>query len=295
MSENEGRDLSLVVATALSASAVMAAKAILGPTFNEMGEDLKKLYVSGRDKLIGAAYRKLPDPNDGKKANLRVVRDAFWSGAFTDDEICAEYFGGVLATSRSEDGKDDSNIQFLATIKSMSSSQLRLHYVIYTRLNQILCQSSDRINVADQDELNRKKVYFSTEELCYLGVRTDTDFNVLHRLGLLNSYRSHHEYIKGDVAQFVVREPNGIYSRSMAFSYSFVGPTIYGVLLLAVAHNRIGERNKWIVFDRERFGIFEGIALPELFAPTLDQLREQWISTIKKAKAANKLPWTRGD
>ena len=105
MSENEGRDLSLAVTTALTASGLIAAKAILGPTFNEIGEDLRKLYAVGRDRIIDAAYRKLSDPNDGKKANLRVVRDTLWSGAFSDDEICAEYFGGVLAGSRSEDGK----------------------------------------------------------------------------------------------------------------------------------------------------------------------------------------------
>jgi len=49
---------------------------------------------------------------DGKAANLRVTRDVIWNGAVTDDEVCAEYFGGILAASRTEDGKDDSAIQF---------------------------------------------------------------------------------------------------------------------------------------------------------------------------------------
>ena len=55
-----------------------------------------------------------------------------WNGAVTDDEVCAEYFGGILAASRTEDGKDDSAIQFVDCIKAMSAKQLHLHYAIST-------------------------------------------------------------------------------------------------------------------------------------------------------------------
>ena len=232
-----------------------ALKSLLGPTFAELGDDLKRLYAGGRDRIIAAACKKLRDPEDGKKANLRVARDVFWNGAFSDDEICAEYFGGVLAASRSNDGKDDRNIQFVATIKSLSSSQLRLHCFIYTRLNQLLCRSGKHVNVGMGEEIQAQKIYFLSLELESLGVRHDTDFPVLHQHGLLFDYKYTRHVVRGK-----------------SLPYSLAGPTTYGVLLFAAAHNRLDE---WTIFDRQEFGTFDGINLPQVFAPTLEQLVAQ--------------------
>lgn len=230
-----------------------AFRALLGPVLTELGEDLRKLYAVGRDKIITAGYQKLDDPGDGKKANLRVARDVFWSGAFTDEEICAEYFGGILATSRSSDGKDDSSIQFVTMIKSLSSSQLRLHYFIYTRLNQLLCRAGKRINVGDGKEIESQEIYFSLNDLVGLGVKTDTDFNVLYRNGLLGNYRTDEHVIE-----------------KRALQYALAIPTTFGVLLFAVAHNRFDD---WEEFDRQEFGTFKRVKLPRYFAPTLNELR----------------------
>jgi hypothetical protein len=133
-----------------------ALQKVFGPALTEIGEDLKKLYAKGRDRLVAAAYRKVEDPEDGKQANLRVTRDVLWNGAFTEDEVCAEYFGGILASSRSADGKDDDAIQFVDVIKSLSARQLRLHYVIYHSLNQIFVASGATVNVGQGLELGTK-------------------------------------------------------------------------------------------------------------------------------------------
>src|SRR5437870_5762225 len=90
-----------------------AVKKVLGPVLQEFGDDIKKLYAKGRDSILNAAYKKITNPDDGKRANLRVAHDVFSNGVFTDDEVCAEYFGGILATSRSDEGKDDAAIQFV--------------------------------------------------------------------------------------------------------------------------------------------------------------------------------------
>jgi hypothetical protein len=37
----------------------------------------------------------------------RTLQKLLTDGSFVDDEICAEYFGGVLASSRSQTGRDD--------------------------------------------------------------------------------------------------------------------------------------------------------------------------------------------
>lgn len=84
--------------------ASVAAKKVLGPTLDIIGSDLAGLYEIGRDKILEAAFNKIDNPDDGKFANLRVSRDVFMNGSFSYADISVEYFSGILASSRSEDG-----------------------------------------------------------------------------------------------------------------------------------------------------------------------------------------------
>jgi hypothetical protein len=232
-----------------------------GPALTEIGEDLKKIYAKGRDKLIAAAYRKIKNPDDGKQANLRVSRDVLWNGAFTEDEVCAEYFGGILASSRSVDGKDDDAIQFVDVIKSMSAKQLRLHYTIYNSLNKLLLLKGKKVNVAQSAEINRQPLCFAQMELSFeLGLKLDTDLNILHRQGLLAEYKTDMHKI----------------SEAATFPYAMVKPTTFGVLLYAAAFNRLDE---WRSFPSRDFGAFPDVPLPAFFAETLDELSKKIQST----------------
>jgi hypothetical protein len=229
-----------------------ALQKVLGPTLTEIGSDLQKLYAKGRDRIIAKAYRKIPNPEDGKRANLRVTRDALWGGAFTEDEVCAEYFGGVLASSRSEDGKDDAAIQFVDVIKSLSSKQLRLHYIIYNALNKLLVRSDKRVNVAQGTEIQTQQVWFSAVELLQLQIPIDTDLNILHRQSLLYRYET-------DVHT----------DEQKVIPYASANPTTFGVLLYSAAHARLAE---WRAFDREDFGDFSEIKMPAVYASSLAEL-----------------------
>jgi hypothetical protein len=230
-----------------------ALRKAFGPVLTEMGEDFRKLYAKGRDKLISAAYRKIRDPDDGKQANLRVTRDVLWNGAFTDDEVCAEYFGGIFAASRSPDGKDDDVIQFVDVIKSLSAKQLRLHYVIYNSLNKLFVAAGTPFNVAVSQEIQSKQVWFARIELDILSLKIDTDPNILFRQGLLHQY------------EFQIHTV----SEKQALPYVRVNPSTFGVLLYAVARNKLEE---WRLFDQRDFGDFPDIALPNSYASTLDDL-----------------------
>lgn len=228
----------------------------LGPTLEEMGQDIKKLYSVGRDKIINKAYRKIDDPDDGKKANPRVTWDTLSNGAFTDDEVCAEYFGGILASARSEDGKDDSAIQFVDVIKSLSSKQLHLHYVIYNALNKLFVAKSIAINVAQGIEIQNKEVWFSSIDLVHnCGLLIDTDLNILNRQGILYNYQTA-VYTVGD----------------KALPYASAKPTTFGILLYAIAHNRFSQ---WRDFNTIDYGDFEDITLPNMYALSLKELADK--------------------
>jgi len=229
-----------------------AAQKVLGPTLAEIGEDLRRVYAKGRDKLISAAFRKIPNPDDGKQANLRVTKDVLWNGAFTDDAVCAEYFGGILAASRSVDGKDDDAIQFVDVIKSLSSRQLHLHYAIYHSLNRQLVPIGKPVNVGKDSEIEKQSVWFLPDELRALDLRIDPDLNILYRLGLISQYRM--DLYPVD---------------NLALAYVSVHATTFGVLLYAAAHNRLAD---WRSFAEIDSGSFGEIGTPRSCASGLQEL-----------------------
>jgi len=220
----------------------------LGPVLVEIGDDLKRVYTKGRDKIIEKAYKKIDNPEDNKSANLRIAHDVLTNGAFTDNEICAEYFGGVLASSRSEGGENDDAMQLLNTIKSLSSKQLYLHYIIYNSLNKLLTAEETPINVGQSDQIQRKRIWLNLEELNKLKIKHDTDFNIL-----LESYQTNIHKI----------------SEMHLFPYACAAPTTYGVLLYSVAHNALP---KWRLFSQELFPDFDEVALPQKYAFSLNEL-----------------------
>ncbi len=230
---------------------------VLGPVLDEIGQDLAHVYAKGRDLIVGAAARKVANLDDGKSANLRVSRDVFWNGAFTDDELSAEYFGGILAASRSEDGKDDDVIQFVDVTKSLSSRQIHLHYVIFNRLNKLLAISGEEVNVGLSTDVQKLELWLSTVELEHnLQLSVDPGLNVLWRASLISEYE-HQSHDLGGGRQV---------------PYARVRPTTFGILLYAVAHNRVAE---WRQFATEDFGDFPNIALPSLWAPSQEAFLER--------------------
>ncbi|RYZ84399.1 MAG: hypothetical protein EOP06_18145 [Proteobacteria bacterium] len=213
-----------------------ALKKVLGPTLETVGKDIQGLYEVGRDMIIRSAENKVSE-EDGKTANLRVTRDVFWNGSYSNDEISAEYFGGVLASSRSDDGSDDSMVPIAETIKALSSGQLKLHYLIYRSLNELFVGRGIFLDVGRVSLMSTVKIWFFRSELEPL-ISSDfrTSLTILIRHGLIRSFdlKAHHEF--GAIVMVV--------------------PTSYGIITYAAAHNRFSE---WHEFSREHFGDFEGV------------------------------------
>ena len=241
---------------ALALPGEWAVKKLLGPTLEEIGGDLNKLYSVGRDKILKVAIRK-SNIDDDKKANLRVTRDVFWNGSFTNETICAEYFGGILASSRSTDGKDDRGVYYTDIIKSLSSQQLLLHYIIYHCLNKLwleMVPDKQRPNVGDATEIGIYNLWMSTIELEHTGVISiDKDLIALNSKGLVNDFEA-----KGYKLESGKEVP-----------YTKVEITTLGIQLYAVACNKLHE---WRKFPIEDFGEFPDIKVPRYFAFSLDEL-----------------------
>lgn len=230
---------------------------VLGPTSKTIGQDLQTLYKKGRELILRKSFQKLKNPNDGKKANLRVTRDVFWNGSFTDEAICAEYFGGILASSRSADGKDDRGVYYTDIIKSLSSQQLLLHYIIYHSLNKLLLEmpsDKKRPNVGDANELSQYRVWFATKELEETEVISlEKDLIALNSKSLVEDFEGKDHQLE-----------NG-----QRIPYTRVQPTMLGVQLYAVAHNKLAD---WRKLPLEDFGEFPDIKAPTYFTFSIEEL-----------------------
>lgn len=211
-----------------------------------MGRDFSLAYANARDKILNSAIRKTPDLEDGKRPNIRVAHDVLSGGAFSDSEICAEYFGGIMASSRSEDGQDDDVINFVKVVKSMSSKQLHLHYALYNRTNELFVCNGIQADPASGNKLEEHRVWFSSVQLYQeFGWELGTHLHILYREGLISGYAIDIEERDDDTTLFSC----------------YVRPSTFGVMLYAVSHNRYED---WRKFDSSDFGDYEGISLPFL-------------------------------
>lgn len=108
---------------------------LLGPTADYLGGGLKEVTKRGAENLqrvIGNAYRRLGDRiNSPGQVPPRVAKLILQEAYLCEDPLAAEYFGGILASSRTKDGKGDRGLHLAGIVSRLSSYQIRAHYVLY--------------------------------------------------------------------------------------------------------------------------------------------------------------------
>jgi len=100
---------------------------LLGPTAEYLGENLKGVVersAKNTARILQVAYGKLKDRlGDNGQVPPRVLKGVIDEGRFVEDALATEYFGGLLASSRSETG-DDTVLPYVNLVKSMPLIQL---------------------------------------------------------------------------------------------------------------------------------------------------------------------------
>lgn len=141
----------------LLGSAIGGAKVIekiLGPTSDYIGDQLKEWTqkkVENTSKIFQNAERKLGDRIDSEgSVPPKVLKGILEEGAWCEDELQIEYFGGVLASARSGLPRDDRGAYFTSLISRLTSYQIRTHYLFYKTLK--LHYNNKMINVAHIDD-----------------------------------------------------------------------------------------------------------------------------------------------
>ncbi|MGI9086749.1 MAG: hypothetical protein ACR2HH_03245 [Chthoniobacterales bacterium] len=90
---------------------------------NNLEHVLKRAYH--RQQLTGKGSGSVPP---------RVIQHLLPEAYFCQDQIQAEYLGGILASSKGPVARDDRAVSHIALLSALSTYQIRTHYLLYSAI-----------------------------------------------------------------------------------------------------------------------------------------------------------------
>ena len=129
---------------------------LLGPTADYLGEglrDLTRRRLESIGRIFANASTKLGSQLDEPgHVPPRVLNTVLNEGSYFEDPVALEYFGGVLASSRTERGRDDRGARMAKLVDNLSTYQIRTHYLLYSSIANLFAKSVRRF-ATDQDRV----------------------------------------------------------------------------------------------------------------------------------------------
>ena len=240
----------------------LLANNILGPTSKALGNDLLGAYQQGKRLILEKTKSKIKNKDKDSPANLRTAYETIINGGFSDSEVAAEYFSGILADSKREQGTNDRGVYFSNIVKSLSSKQLLLHYLLYSGANNLYRAEKLNFHARDGAKLGEYNVYFSTAELLkgpamLEGADIGFLLHSLHSAGLLEDL---------EVNQIIISE-----EKQIPFHYTRVKLTPLGIQLYALVNNHFDQ---WDSFSSYNFGTVSSMKIPRLVLPDLEKIKK---------------------
>lgn len=141
------------------------AEKLLGPTFEYLGTggaNLIQKSFENVSRVLQIAVKKSGDRLDHPgQVPSRVLKSIVDEAAYNEDRLAADYYGGVLASSRSGVNRDDRGVVFSKLISNLSTYQIRAHYIFYTLFFELANGTSK--NIAIDTELNSFNITMSMQ------------------------------------------------------------------------------------------------------------------------------------
>lgn len=130
---------------------------LLGPTADYLGDGLRD-FTQKRVENIGRIFQKAESKlgdNADKEGSVppKVLKTVINDGSYNDDNVAIEYFGGVLASSKTELGRDDRGARMARIVDELSSYQLRTHYFIYSSIKHLFKDKGFVFNMNDRNKM----------------------------------------------------------------------------------------------------------------------------------------------
>lgn len=107
---------------------------VLGPSADAVDDALRSYserQLRNVQRIVECAAAIAGSLVEGAVVNLRVAHVVLADGSYCDDELTAHYLGGLLAASRTPQGRDDRAVCWSKLVAGLSSLQIRAHYLLY--------------------------------------------------------------------------------------------------------------------------------------------------------------------
>lgn len=142
---------------------------VLGPTAEYLGEyfrDMAERRLTNTGRIFDVAERRLGSRINNKgSVHPKVLKEVLESGSYAEEQLAAEYFGGILASSRSEVSRDDRGAALAGLVARQTTYQVRLHYLIYTAL-KLIYDGNTRYVLSDGTTIDDLYCYIPLESYC---------------------------------------------------------------------------------------------------------------------------------
>lgn len=130
---------------------------ILGPTAEYLGGELQeftKKRIENVGNIFSNAEAKLgEDINKSGHVPPKVLKTIVNEGSYCEDEIAVDYFGGILASSRTDLGRDDRGARIAKILDGLSTYQIRSHYLVYSYIKKLFHDSGYQFNQDDRPKM----------------------------------------------------------------------------------------------------------------------------------------------
>jgi hypothetical protein len=111
---------------------------VFGDSAKVIGKKLgsySEIGANNLERVLKRAYHRLQHrkKNQGS-VPVRVIQHVISEAYFCIDEVQAEYLGGILASSKGPIARDDRAVSHLALLSTLSTYQIRTHYLLYSSI-----------------------------------------------------------------------------------------------------------------------------------------------------------------
>lgn len=156
---------------------------ILGPTAAYIGEGLRD-FTQKRAQAVGnifkSAQAKLGDKvNKPGEVPPKVLRVVVNEGSYASDPLEVEYFGGILASARTEGGRDDRGARLAKAVDALSTYQLRTHYLIYATVRALFAGRGLPFNMEGRPKM---KIFIPIEDYAIQMAFDEGELQQLNRI-----------------------------------------------------------------------------------------------------------------
>ena len=161
---------------------------LLGPSADYLGQEAQGLVKKCNfnvNRVFSNAWKKL-----GKKVeepgevNPRVLKEVYSEARFCEEDVLVDYYGGILASARNGDGKDDWAIPLLSKLKTLSSYQVAFHFFAYRAVYEMFRGSSLKMGT-QQSEMKVFIPWHSFNKI--VAAKSDTPLSIVHAATGLDS------------------------------------------------------------------------------------------------------------